>query len=439
MSKIKYVGHPFVDVGVSVMEILLEKTCEEFTDEDIEKAKQELIKEYDNNTLKGYLSTIFPNSAWANFNIGKEKKEENINNLLYSKNELNKKCFYCENKANRYSNRQDIPLLTGESVINVVSTGLGLPVCTDCLTSIQFFPLGTIKVEGSALLWNTHDIDLSYILTRNHFDKLKLLIDGAVDNKVESLKFPFTRIFEALENALKIIKDNNPNKYPITDCIAYHFTNYGTSPNYKEYIIPSSFLSFKKKLDTNNELNAIYKQIINNSWFSKNKKETEQKNKENRFYTDLGKFLQQDTFKEVNHRLLKHFIHTKKKELNSFSLVSLFLIEVTGMNKVRLEKIKDLADKIVKLNSEKHIKELFRKKYSQRDFIDYLVRIQAKLKSSNLPVFSMDEICIALGISNSDDTTNNDFYLVRDLILIRLLELTSIHLEDDEIAQDLEE
>ena len=108
------------------------------------------------------------------------------------------------------------------------------------------------------------------------------------------------------------------------------------------------------------------------------------------------------------------------------------------MNKVRLEKIKEIADKIVKLDDEKYIKELLLKKYGQRDFIDYFVRIQSKLKKANLSCFSMDDICLVLGMSNSDDSTNYDFWLVRDLLLIRLLEISSIKIDDIEIPEENE-
>lgn len=436
MNHFKYVGHPFVDTGVSVMEIILEKRCEDFTVDDIEKAKQELIKRYDSKTLKSYLSTIFPNSAWANFNIGKEKKEENIKNLLYIEEEIEEKCFYCSNKANRFVNRQHIPLLSGENIINIVSSGKGLPVCKYCIASIQFFPLGTIKVEGNVLLWNTHNPDLSYIFTDNYYNKQKKLIDGAIDEKIESLKFPYTRLLESLQEALDKFLENNDNNYPVTDCIAYHFTNYGTSPDYKEYIIPSSFLVFLKKLKLNSELEKVYKEIIRFNWFSKNKKETEQKNKSNLFYNAIAKFLQNYDQNDFI-RLFRFFINTKVKDLNSFSLVQLFLTEVVGMNKSRLEKIKEIADKIFSLNDEKFIKEILLKKYNQRDFIDYIVRIQSKLKKAKLDCFTMDDVCLALGITNSDDSTNSDFWLVRDLITIRLLEISSIQIDDIEVSDDL--
>lgn len=435
MNKFKYVGHPLVDVGVSVMEILSNKLCDEFTDKDIEDTNNKLIKIYDRKIMKGFLSTIFPNSAWANFSIKKEKKDENIKSLLYETNIISEKCFYCQQTANRYANRQDIPLLTGMGIINIMSHGKGVPVCRFCLASIQFFPLATIKVSGKSLFWHTHNDELTYQLCLEYFNHLQKLLVGSTDDKIENFSYPYTRLFESLQNTLDNIRANNPDKIPITDCIGYHITNYGTSPSYKEYIIPAKVLLFFKKIKENKALDSTHKGIIQENWIIGKKDKNKPADYQvlgNDYYNAWGKYLQDDFGNSIKY-VIPYFLMIKKRELISFDLVRLFLIEVAQMDKSRLDKIEKIADKIVALKDERLIKELYLKKYNSAKFLDYLVRVQNKLKNSSIGCFSLGDVCAVLNISSLEDSTSYDYWLARDLMLIRMIEKSEIKLDDKDL------
>ena len=157
---VRYTGHPFVDAGVAVLECYLEKPCEEIQDVDLEKASEWVKSLYSRKDMKGYLTVHFPNSGWCNATIGKDKKEEYIKNVLssYTQSPLipQRTCAFCDRPANFLADRQHIPLLTGMTLLVTAPSGiLGLPVCGYCLCSVQFYPMGTLKVAGRPLFWWT--------------------------------------------------------------------------------------------------------------------------------------------------------------------------------------------------------------------------------------------------------------------------------------------
>ncbi|MFN8672083.1 MAG: hypothetical protein U0457_08375 [Candidatus Sericytochromatia bacterium] len=417
---IKYVGHPFVDVGVSVMEIILGKQCEDFTEDDIKKANDELIKRYDKPILKSYLSTIFPNSCWANYNIGKEKKEANIQKLLYPNEILKEKCFYCENKANTFANRQDIPLLSGEGVINVISSGKGLPVCRYCLSSIQFFPLATMNISGKALLWHTNNRKLDFMFAKNYFNQLDKIIYGSPNEKIKSFSHIYTRLIDSFINAFdEVYKFQNKKNinYPLTDCIAYHFTNRGQNPKYNEYIIPYSFIIFIEKIKLNSNLEQIYNKMIHSKWDLKKDKDAQ--NIRNSFYDSLARYFQDE---ESKNELILHFKNFDNKELNSFDLTKLFIVEIFNINENRLKKVKEIADTIVKYASEELINNFINIRCDYKGFFKYIRELSKELEMKKINTIALDDLCYILNLLNSDSNINSDYWIIRCLIEIRILE-----------------
>ncbi|MFN8672084.1 MAG: hypothetical protein U0457_08380 [Candidatus Sericytochromatia bacterium] len=95
------------------------------------------------------------------------------------------------------------------------------------------------------------------------------------------------------------------------------------------------------------------------------------------------------------------------------------------MNRIRIDKIKDVADKIVKLGNKKLINDFLSEEYRNKELSEYFVKVARKLTESDMECFSMDDICDILNISNVDDIVGNDYWLVRDLLAIRILEISS--------------
>lgn len=445
LSKIKYMGHPFVDVGVAVMEIWLDKKCEDFTEDDLTKVKDLLVKQYDNPVIKGYLSTIFPNSFWANFNIKQETKELRQSELLEANKKINRKCVFCDREANYLANRAYFPLIAGESSFNYSNFGLtDLPLCKSCILSVQFLPLGSIKIEGRILIfWSTNN-EWTYKLTKKLFDEFQQILLATKD-KIEGYKRPKTQLIDILDKTLEEAKKNTI----LNDIVVYHFTNYGTSPDINLYNLPVKLTRFLMKIK-NSDYAEVHNLIKNYYWNIPKKKGKEQeteidyKNIQNKYWEALCDVFQSDNIKEESYKIVKRFYLIKDKDkvtLNCFGLAEIFLKEVSGMRKERLEVIKKFGDIIADIGQRdtKWINNLYLRELRPSEFLGYLTKLSKSLKDSNLTV-KLDDVLILLDISNEEDSTINyqESSLIQALILIRVFERISQNKEILEQIKDKE-
>lgn len=104
------------------------------------------------------------------------------------------------------------------------------------------------------------------------------------------------------------------------------------------------------------------------------------------------------------------------------------------MDKQRLETIKRIADQVTNTliignNETKWLNSLFNHEHKFHEFMRYLIRVQKRLAEKG-QVLSLDDILIMLDLSNEEDTVSKDFSLVRDLFLIRMLELVGKNRKD---------
>lgn len=70
---VKYTGNPYVDAGVAVLELRLQKSCTQFTLEDLASQAKEIEKEYTKGLWKSYLMVHLPNCAWTQKDLSSEK------------------------------------------------------------------------------------------------------------------------------------------------------------------------------------------------------------------------------------------------------------------------------------------------------------------------------------------------------------------------------
>ncbi|WP_003544849.1 hypothetical protein [Desulfotomaculum nigrificans] len=441
---VKYTGEPFVDAGVAVMEHHLGKPCEDFKPEDLEKAAKWLIKIYERKSLKGYLTIHFPNSGWCNATISKEKKAEYINKVLQAYNFepiSGRECVYCHRPAQFLADRQHIPMLTGASTIITSPGGVpGLPVCGYCLMAIQFYPLATLKCQGKPLFWWTPEPDLNYSLTGEYFREIEKLIDGGSD-KFPNLSWPKTILIDTAQKVLASYGDDKP----LADCIGLHVTNYGAGPDYHQYRLPKELLEFLKLVRVKDEaVRSAHTHIIETAWVKdkNNKKQAKSQGKEtpsrrNKYFEALVEVFEQANWSEKTKEIVHNFYFHKKPETfqyNNFALCKLFLEKVAGMDKQRLETIKRIADQVTNTliignNETKWLNSLFNHEHKFHEFMRYLIRVQKRLAEKG-QVLSLDDILIMLDLSNEEDTVSKDFSLVRDLFLIRMLELVGKNRKD---------
>ncbi|EAX48297.1 hypothetical protein TcarDRAFT_2247 [Thermosinus carboxydivorans Nor1] len=445
---LRYTGHPFVDVGIAVMESLLRpKECHAFTRKDLKFAADWLIRIYERKDLRGYLTVHFPNSGWCNPTIKEAKKEEYIKKVLFSYDapplEPERSCAFCSNKAQLLADRQHIPLLTGATVLVTAPGGVaGLPVCGYCLMAVQFYPLGTKKVDGRPLFWWTVEPELTFALVSNTFGEFRQSL-AVTEDKVINFKWPYTRLMEDARRVLEEYDLMGEDK-PLADCIGYHVTNYGSEPDFEQYHIPKELLEFWRDLKFAPEaVRLVHSQIEKKSWEAEKEKGGGKKQKakqgnqsgehivsrRNFYYEALGRaFKERDWKKEVRNIVTRFYLNTEQENLhlNNFQLCEMFLQRVGGMEKQRLDIIRDISDRIIEVlvlgnNDVRWLNDLYNREMLPQEFLRYLVRVQKELSRFGKPI-SYDSILLMFDMASEDDANIKDAYLIRSLMLIRMFE-----------------
>src|SRR5579864_2752056 len=123
---ITYVGDPFVDTGIAVLEHRIGKACEEFLPEDVLKQGDQLRAIYCQKSWRGILSIHFPNSGWTNPTMGAAKVAEYHHKVLRGFEEgiePNRFCDYCGRPANAVVDGSTIPLLSNANSMDCGSGG----------------------------------------------------------------------------------------------------------------------------------------------------------------------------------------------------------------------------------------------------------------------------------------------------------------------------
>ncbi len=448
---IRYVGNPYVDAGVAVLEHRLKKSCASFTADDLDSQAQTLEREYGRPIWKSYLTIHFPNSAWVQPRISPEKKRAYINIVLgsYKADSLNppRRCPFCGQPAQAMVDRSHFPLLTGETIMATGANGQpGLPICGYCIFAVQFYPLATLKVGGRPLFWWAPEAIWTRALTRRFYQDVESVLAVSSD-KFLNLRWPSTQLLRAAKDAveetnLKTGRDAAANQPPFCDLIGVHATNFGSGPDYDELRIPRRLLEFWSEARTFGDL---YQRIEQQAWDSGETKSKKRKNgvdeesggsspvpelaRRNRLYEALGEAFRKDDFRDSAKRIARRFFlksKGKSVEPNTIALAEFFLEKVAYMDKPRLEAIREIADTIadqlILAKRDTHAADqLFRRRLRLGEFMRCLSQAQRKLSDAGHPL-AYERVLLALGLQSEDDTTSTDSWLVQELILIRLYE-----------------
>lgn len=444
---IQYTGNPYVDAGVAVLELRLQKPCAEFTDADLASQAQWIMQEYRKKVWKSYLMLHLPNCAWTQANPDSDKNREYIRKVLESYkpdfSEIGRRCAFCNQSAKVLADRRYVPLLTGETSMVAGAEGQpGLPVCGYCVFAVHFYPLATFKVEGRPLFWGAPDSQWIRRLNSIFYEEIQRWLTASSD-EIPKLRWPATRLFSTARRAIdEIEKLPQADRPPLCDITGIHATNYGAGASYDELRIPRGLLEFWSEAGNFGDL---YRRIEHQAWEiekptskkkGRNKEKEEQQHpaiqevsRRNFLYEALGNaFRTLDFRSEAKRVAVRFFISRKGKEIdpNATALAELFLEKVASMEKQRLEAIRSIADNIadnliLSGNERKITWALFRRRLKLGEFLQYLSLLQRKLSDTGHP-FAWDNFLLALNLNSEDDRSASDHWLVQELILIRLYE-----------------
>ncbi len=430
-NQIQFVGDPFVDAGVAVLECRLEKDCAQFTERNLEAQADELEAIYSRKAWMGYLTVHFPNSCWCNFTMGADKKKVQRDNLLRAFDKAGlagRQCAYCQRSAQHMADRSAIPLLTGATTMTSGAGGEpGLPVCSACLYAIQFYPLATLKVNGRPLFWWTPQHDWMHLLSSDFVRRVAKIVEGSPE-QVPSLSWPATQLFETAEAKIRE-SDAEGKALPLVDLIACHATNYGSGPDYEEIRLRRGVLEFLRSA----QQYVAYRTIRDRAWetvtvkvkkgpVDPDAKEKPDRGRRNFFFEELGKQLRQGASRPAS-MLAKYFRPRAGQDPGVFELACLFSRKVLEMTEEQVGAIKELAGQIsTSKKAEDHLGRLFQ----TRKFANYvrsLTEISDRMKRADEQPLAMNTILKAFDLTGEDDAIGRNGALVWELMMIRLIEV----------------
>lgn len=458
---IRYTGNPYVDAGLAVIELRLKKPCAAFSDDDLRAQAAQVEAEYNRSIWRSYLTTHFPNSAWVQPRISPEKKREYVRKVLasYLLEPLapTRGCVFCARPAQTVIDRSHFPLLTGETIM-VAGAGAepGLPVCGFCIFAVQFYPLATLKVAGRPLFWWAPEPEWTRLLTRRFLRDAQRVLAASSDQFL-NLRWPSTQLLRAARGAMDDLENpaewlSKEERPALCDIVGIHATNYGSGPDYDELRIPRNLLEFWS--EARSSFGPLYQRIENDAWETEAKPAKSNKQnasgsspvpelaRRNRLYEALGQAFRSPDFRREAKSIAANFFlrsNGKSVEPNSIALAEFFLEKVAGMEKARLEAIREMADSIadnlILSNRDRRAAgQLFRRRLKTGELLQCLSQVQRKLSDAGRP-FTWDRVLLALGLASEEDRTPTDSWLVQELMLFRLYE----RLAQSEILAELPE
>jgi CRISPR-associated protein Cst1 len=433
---LRYTRHPFVDVGAAAITAYAGKLRpEEVSQRDLEEAARFIERSYTKNPLRSFLTAIFPNSGYVNPTIGPEKLTAFMERYLYAflgeGGQVGARCAYCGRTANVQVFRQHVPLLTGEGTLNFFPAATpGLPTCGYCLLCIQAFPLGATKSAGRALIIHSDSEEVIFRAAKNFLnDNLNHLQMQDV-TKYPDQKFPKTIFVDQL---LKINEEYLKSSEQSPSVTLYHLTNYGTNPDVNILHLPSQIVEFLR-IANSGMFAETWRQIAGRAW--QQVEDAHAGVARNFLYEDLfdlperaARFIRVYFLRRGFERASKDDPRREyglEQDLNliSWALTAMFLKEVVGMERERIDAIKELGDRLSSYISENNEKRFFGDFYRSNRYGELrglLIKASnAEVRRDRPPLIGFDGFITIF--EDGEELPRIDWRLARDLVLIRMIE-----------------
>lgn len=475
---LRYTGHPIADIGVATIAAFCEKSDPgTITLEDLLKVARFLESEYFSGKLVSYLTCVFPNSAYvqpgAQLGAKVKMKPESIERfkreVLYAFQEppnqgvVGLRCVFSGEPASRIVYRQHVPMLTGENVLNFFPAGTGgLPISGPYLLAIQAFPMGARRCYGRALaVHSPDDPGLTYAFARRFLAdnrRLLLLADKSGEKYLDA-KAPKTLVVHVLLEIENERRDRREEE-PAPSVTVYHLTNSGQGPDIDLYQLPSEVVGFIRAASRAGT-DRVWQGIQAAAWErisagAQQRKRKGRKKKGETTKTPTAEepqawgpgishnYLYEDLFAlpaKAAHFVRTYFLRrayrfargddprreyrlTSQLDLVSWELTRLFLKEVIGMEKNRIDAIRTLGDRIAEHIVSDNDRRLFQGLYRVRRYIDLrnllLKASNARLKKGQPPLIGFEEFLLVF--EEGEEAARIDWALARDLVLIRMIE-----------------
>jgi CRISPR-associated protein Cst1 len=475
---LRYTGHPIADIGVATIAAFCEKPdLSSLSQEDLLKVAQFLEREYFSGKLLSYLTCVFPNSAYvqpgaqpgAKVKMKPESIDRFKHQVLYAFQEPPAPeangllCVFSGDPACRVVYRQHVPMITGENVLNFFPAGTGgLPISGPYLLAIQTFPLGARRCYGRALAVHCpDDSGLTYAFARRFLaeNRRLLLLAEKSGEKYLDAKAPKTLVVHTLLEIENERREHDENEIAPSVTV-YHLTNSGQGPDIALFFLPSEVIRFLR-LASRAGTQLVWRRIEAAAWekigsAGQQSKENERGKKKRGAKAGNGEppvwgpgisrnYLYEDVFDLPNNAasfVRTYFLRrayraarqqddprrayrlSKELELVSWELTRLFLKEVIGMEKIRIEAIRTLGDRLADYISSDNDRRFFQGFYRTNQYgvlRNLLIKsCNARLRKGQPPLIGLDEFLLVF--EEGEETPRRDWRLARDLVLIRMIE-----------------
>jgi hypothetical protein len=428
---------------------------EELTAEDLDAAAHVMARYYFEPVLNGYLTCVFMNSGYVNATSKAATRAAYRDRVLFAHRRdsiengtLGSTCAFSGRPATHLIDRGQLPLFTGEGVLNFVPAGRGgLPIAGPYLTALQALPLGGRRTEGRLLVAHADEPSLTLHFAKLYWDENRRLLNLLLNNQLPAESRPDSQLRAHLSYDKKESRHKMPDAKgwasllltDLTEAIAerrthgrkvrsslsvYWLSSSGQGPSLTIYHFPSNLLAFLESAGSATTAQQ-WNDIVIQGW-RKNKDEPVGPGiSRNSVFQDLAEIYESGGVDPAAaKRFLRRHVLRSSRSGPRWSLADLFLREVLLMTAKRIQSIRQFADGVFeyieKMQYQKLANDLSYAR-NAHEFRTILVRAQRKAFGAEMTLpFGFDSYIDAF---HAEDASGlNDWWLVRDLILIRLFE-----------------
>jgi CRISPR-associated protein Cst1 len=492
---LNWTGHALVDVGIATLCAMSgREDPASLTPADLDAAADEMERYYFSGVLASYLTCVFMNSEYVQPGSGSKKKESRkryadrvlrAHRWQVDDDAAGRECAFSGEAATHVIHRGQMPLLTGEGVLNFFAAGAGgLYIAGPYLTALQALPLGGRRSEGKLLIAHSDSPPLTLAFARRFLEDNRRLLGLALSAALPDKEGPDQRLER--EHASYDSAKKRP-KYPdakaaftmiasdLLDIVrgssyaggadtpasldVYWLSSSGQGPSLEIFNVPSDLIRFLRKV-SQAETSAGWSRLVARGWESqgdpaRNKKGGKSSGvalvgagrSRNPVLADLLDIYENGSIDSNGarrfvrrHLLFYNYGTIKRPEAPNWELTELFLTEVLGMTAERIEQIREFADKLAEYIANRNDRSFFRAvAFAKRpwEVRNALVKAQRNeyLAGRDL-LFTLDDY---LTVFEAEDSAGiADWSLVRDLISIRMIE--TLHgkqsLTDEMLAEE---
>ncbi len=471
-----WTGHALVDVGIAGLCAFANcQRPEDLTLEHLDGASAFMEEHYYGGKLNAYLPCVFMNASFVQPKETPETRQAFITRYLRAHRAephptvRGQACVFSGAPATSPLVRTHLPMFSGEGVLNFRPNGTtSVPVAGRYVVAIMFLPFAGLRSEGRLLAIHTDSPALTLRFARRFLENnrkllalplptVRAVVHAKYDREIPSWDAPKKKYkFADAKGPRSLVvsdltaiareafpSDTRPEPIALT---AYLVSNAGQGPSLDIFQIPSGVIAFVVRAasaPTRKAWQAVaerFRPVSDRDAADEGPARHAKAKKgapppkgragwsRNPAFEDLcgifdggftdqalaGRWLQRHVLGRFERKDGTIF---RGSESRSWGLARLFLEEVLGMNKGRIEVIRCFADKLADWVNQKADKKLLHALYyGKLSALDYRLRRVQQESASGKLLFGLDEY---RDVWLHED---GDRYLVRDLITIRVVE-----------------